>query len=273
MKREREDVEFVSDCRHRDCCEKNLERYTRGQELGHGFFGKIYTCQDGQCKEETYVIKVINRGAGGGYLPGYALWNEVDIQYYLHANGVSVPKIFDAWSCDDLFYIVMQKLEGYTLSAYLKSPSTLPHFETLMMRLFEQINRMNLLGVAHNDLHGSNVYFNVTDNTFYIIDFGVATFKAKDKIRNGDADSLLDSIYRKRNCKIHFLELQLFLTQLDDSKLFKIREHVKSYFHVHKFCEYCKTEKAILHCDKCHGGLTCEKDKCRAAFESFHVCI
>ncbi|CAK62536.1 unnamed protein product (macronuclear) [Paramecium tetraurelia] len=143
-------------------------------------------------------------------------------------------KIQDLYQ-DDLYYlIIMNYLEGYSLSHYLENNKrmnkTFSLFQifSIMKRLFEALIKLSQLEIIHRDIKPQNLVLAEEDdfNSLTIIDFGFATFTNINRYllyKCGTpgyaAPEVLNSqcTYYSFSCDIFSSGCMLYLLQLTDS--------------------------------------------------------
>ena len=89
----------------------------------------------------------------------------------------NIPDIYDVFSENGTYYIVMEYIDGQTLDEYLKSQKM--SYEKKMELSLQLCNIMSYLhdldkNIIHSDLKPQNIMVN-KDNVPFLIDFGVAT--------------------------------------------------------------------------------------------------
>ena len=74
--------------------------------------------------------------------------------------------------------IVMEYIEGRTLTEYLAEKPSLQSCERIFTELLSALSYLHKLGVVHNDLKPDNILITRTDDTLKLIDFGLAATDA-----------------------------------------------------------------------------------------------
>jgi serine/threonine protein kinase len=136
-------------------CER-LNKYELKEVLGEGAFGSVnLLCYKNNC---NYVLKVQKNND--------IFLDEVQAHYELqHTN--CVPKIFDAWSCND---------KGYFVIELLSSKINLENKEFLK-QLNKCVKTLHNNNWTHNDLKEDNLLFNNKTGNLVLSDLGMATKK------------------------------------------------------------------------------------------------
>lgn len=179
---------FVEDCLDRECCERDFEhrlgmktRVLPGAEAGVQAEVKAVCILSGNKGEDCgqYVVKVFD--------DEYSDWlTEIETMTWLRDRySIKVPQIHDVWHCDDVYYIIMDRLQGNTLYRMIKRNEVIP--KKALVGLAQTVWRIHwpewpdesedLEGVNHLDLHLNNVMYHEPESAFYLIDFGKAVKK------------------------------------------------------------------------------------------------
>lgn len=82
---------------------------------------------------------------------------------------------------EDMYYIVMEDLEGMDLVDYINSPEHNPKDSLFVLsQLYEGLNNMHKLGIMHSDIKPENIIINPEKKTVKFIDFGLNCEADKD---------------------------------------------------------------------------------------------
>ena len=157
----------------------NIPGYKVFDEIESGSFSKVYHAINLKTNESV-AIKKVEKSKELESL----FYNEVSIMK--KANHVNIPKYIEIFDDDDYHYLVMEFIEGQTLSKIITSKGKLNENESLIY--FKQI--VSILtylheecGISHGDIKADN--FIITSNQkLYILDFGFS-FIIKEKIQDG----------------------------------------------------------------------------------------
>lgn len=143
---------IIDDCKHN-------EKWNKQQLLGHGLSGKVFTaCPQNNPHDCNYALKTQHADE--------MFYNEVSALREL-TNVFGIPKIYDAWVCNGIGHMVMEKL--YTVDYISKRDQ----------KIIEKIrNSMLANNWLYTDLHSGNVMKNVQGN-LVLTDFGWAVKKRK----------------------------------------------------------------------------------------------
>lgn len=150
---------------------KQFDRYTIIEQLGQGAMGTVYRAHDPQI-DRTVALKVIDLSN----LPHAEEWRarfrrEMRIAgSLLHPN---IAVVFDAGEQDDSVYIVMELLEGETLTDRMARGLTWREAITLLAPICEALDYAHRRGVVHRDVKPANIMV-LPDGQAKLTDFGVA---------------------------------------------------------------------------------------------------
>ena len=169
-------------------------RYIIGKVLGFGGFGVTYIAWDEKL-EQKVAIKEYLPGEFSTRMPGQTLVTvfngEKTEQYYnglkkfvdeakrlaKFQNETGIVKIFDSFEENRTAYIVMEYLEGETLSEYLKREGTIPEDMAVdMLRpIMESLITVHAEGLIHRDIAPDNIFL-TTSGEVKLIDFGASRY-------------------------------------------------------------------------------------------------
>jgi len=92
-------------------------------------------------------------------------------------NHKNIVKIYDVALNDDLYYIVMEYLDGITLKQYIKQQGRLGWRETLYLteQVLEALHHAHESGIVHRDIKPQNIML-LPDGSIKVTDFGIARF-------------------------------------------------------------------------------------------------
>ena len=171
-----------------------LDRYIIGKVLGFGGFGVTYIAWDKKL-EQKVAIKEYLPGEFSTRMPGQTfvtVFNgEKTEQYYnglkkfvdeakrlaKFQNEPGIVKIFDSFEENRTAYIVMEYLEGETLSEYLNREGTIPEDLAVdMLRpVMESLITVHGEGLIHRDIAPDNIFL-TTSGEVKLIDFGASRY-------------------------------------------------------------------------------------------------
>jgi serine/threonine-protein kinase len=159
-------------------------RYEIGRVLGRGGMGTVYAGLNKRLHDRPCAIKVLSLGQGGEeWLARF----ESEVRIVSALRSPNTVQILDTGNLNDgRPYIVMELLEGRTLSADLKTgPFALPRALRIMDGVLSALAEAHRIGVVHRDLKPANVFLVRSGNDAdfpKVLDFGIA----KQVDREGD---------------------------------------------------------------------------------------
>ncbi len=156
------------------------ERYTINSLLGQGGMGAVYKVQDGHFDGRILAIKELVPGS----LSAQKLSNAVaqfQTEAHLLANLTHphLPRIYDSFTEDERWYLVMDYIEGQTLESYLSHmPAGRLSLDTTLAIGIQLASVLNYLHtrptpIIFRDLKPLNVMI-TPDSDVFLIDFGIA---------------------------------------------------------------------------------------------------
>ncbi|MBP5417133.1 MAG: InlB B-repeat-containing protein [Clostridiales bacterium] len=170
------------------------DRYIIGKVLGFGGFGVTYIAWD-QTLEQKVAIKEYLPNEFSTRMPGQSIvtifsgdkqeqFNDGLLKFIDEAkrlakfqNEPGIVKIFDSFGENRTAYIIMEYLEGETLSARLKREGKIPEDEAvkLIWPLLESLKVVHAEGIIHRDIAPDNIFL-TSDGQIKLIDFGASRF-------------------------------------------------------------------------------------------------
>jgi len=162
-------LSIVEDC-------TNNDKWPRMNKLGTGSFGSVYkTCYAGECK---YALKIQN--------DNQMFKNEVRALQDLQSIK-GIPKLYAAWTCEDMGYLVIDNLDECNLFAGLfPTKSENKKIYNFITKIFNEMKKLDYLYI---DIHDNNIMCNT--NEMVLVDFGYSVKKGDD-YNNCPATKLLD---------------------------------------------------------------------------------
>ena len=124
------------------------DRYKIGKVLGYGGFGVTYIGWDGKLEQKVAIkeylpsefstrmpgqsqITVFNGVKNEQFHDGLTKFVDVAKRLAKFQNEPGIVKIFDSFEENDTAYIVMEYLDGETLTSYLKRVGTIPEDDAI----------------------------------------------------------------------------------------------------------------------------------------------
>ncbi len=169
-------------------------RYIIGKVLGYGGFGVTYLGWDGKL-EQKVAIKEYLPGEFSTRMPGQSqvtIFNgDKDEQFHdglkkfveeakhlaKFQSEQGIVKIFDSFEENDTAYIIMEYLEGETLTSFLKREKTIPEDRAveMMMPIMESLQAVHAEGLLHRDIAPDNIFL-LKNGEVKLIDFGASRY-------------------------------------------------------------------------------------------------
>jgi serine/threonine protein kinase len=167
------------------------ERYKVIKLLGKGGFGAVYLVGDNRFEHKYWALKeLLNRFTKGEDRKSAEQMFSREADILSHMSHPSIPGIADFFIENERFYVVMDYINGETLSEYIEKNELLPE-DYIMDLMLQLCNILNFLHgrkpnpVVFRDLKPKNIMID-NNNKLYIIDFGLARLfdphKEKDTI-------------------------------------------------------------------------------------------
>ena len=169
-------------------------RYTIGKTLGSGGFGVTYLAWDGKLEQKVAIkeympgefstrapgqstVTVFSGDRSEQFYAGMHKFHEEAKKLAKFINEDGIVKIFDSFEENGTAYIVMEYLEGMTLSDYLKEKGTISEDDAvaLMMPVMKSLSKVHNAGILHRDIAPDNIFV-TKKGEFKLIDFGASRF-------------------------------------------------------------------------------------------------
>ena len=171
-----------------------VDKYYISHELGRGGMGVVYSASRAdRTFEQDLAIKFI-QPALTHILGEHALFQEA--QLLAHLNHPCIAKVFDGGVYEESVYIVMERVEGETLSLYLQNRS---FSEKQKLSLFKEIcsaiEHAHQKQVLHADLKPENILIDPLGSP-KILDFNL-TQKVKQPAPHQSSDASILTAYSK----------------------------------------------------------------------------
>ncbi len=159
-----------------------IGRYQIRQELGQGTFGKVYLAHDPEL-DRPVAIKIPHATAFASTDQAEQFLNEARLAAQLKHPGIVT--IYDAGRDGQRFFIVMEYINGETLSQFIEPAKT---FRSLIISLLAEVadalHYAHKAGFIHRDLKPGNVLVDAQGHP-HIADFGLALSEATQHLKAG----------------------------------------------------------------------------------------
>lgn len=171
------------------------QRYRVVKLIGQGGMGAVYLVEDLRLRRALRAAKELSQnGMSGSELRVATEAFEREAQMLAQLNSVHLPRIYDHFPADGRWYLVMDFIEGETLSERLDKSTNGRFTPSTAIRIAHQL--CTVLHDLHSyqppiifrDLKPGNIMLTAQDHV-YLIDFGIARFfkqgQAKDTVALG----------------------------------------------------------------------------------------
>jgi serine/threonine protein kinase len=140
------------------------------EEVGRGGRGVVYRARDTQLKR-TIAVKLISRGTVARF--------QTEAEAVAQLNHSNIAHVYEFNQQDDLHYIVMEYIEGESLSERLAWDGTIPVEEAIRITrsLCDALSHAHGKGIIHRDIKPSNVLLN-SEKVPKLVDFGLARIES-----------------------------------------------------------------------------------------------
>ncbi|MFJ7259066.1 serine/threonine-protein kinase [Streptomyces globosus] len=150
-------------------------RYELTARLGKGGMAEVWEADDLRLGRRV-AVKFLKAPAGGRDLDRLERRFEREARLTARMGHPSVPVVHETGRhTDGGLYIVMELVDGQTLSARLKNdgPLPVPLAATIAVQTADVLAHAHRIGVVHRDLKPSNLMLTAND-TLKVLDFGIA---------------------------------------------------------------------------------------------------
>ena len=156
-------------------------RYIMKYEIGRGGMSKVYLAKDLKLNMD-WAIKVIDLSKDSGNAKIYKIATEKEISLLKGAKHPALPRIVDFFTEDDKIYIVMDYIEGETLSDKLDREGRQKEEDVVkwIRAVCEVLNYLHTRenAIIYRDIKPSNIML-TPEGQIKLIDFGIArTYKS-----------------------------------------------------------------------------------------------
>ena len=170
------------------------DRYIIGKVLGFGGFGVTYIGWDGRLEQKVAIkeylpsefstrmpgettVTVFNGDKKEQFDDGLDKFVEEAKRLAKFKNESGIVKIFDSFSENDTAYIIMEYLDGETLTERLARERTIPEDEAVEMLwpVMRSLQVVHNEGILHRDIAPDNIFI-TRDGEVKLIDFGASRY-------------------------------------------------------------------------------------------------
>lgn len=170
------------------------DRYIVGRVLGYGGFGVTYLGWDGKLEQKVAIkeylpsefstrmpgqsrVTVFNGEKNEQFRDGLSKFVEEAKRLAKFQNEQGIVKIFDSFEENDTAYIVMEYLDGETLTEFLKREKTVDEDTAVAMLtpVMESLQVVHDEGLLHRDIAPDNIFLTKSGEV-KLIDFGASRY-------------------------------------------------------------------------------------------------
>lgn len=169
-------------------------RYIIGKVLGFGGFGVTYVAWDGKLEQKVAIkeylpsefstrmpgqtsVTVFNGDKGEQFNDGMTRFVEEAKRLAKFQDEPGVVKVYDSFLENDTAYIVMEFLDGETLSERLKRETVIPENEAveMLMPVMKSLHSVHQERILHRDIAPDNIFITKSGEV-KLIDFGASRY-------------------------------------------------------------------------------------------------
>ncbi|SDB25408.1 PASTA domain, binds beta-lactams [Ruminococcaceae bacterium FB2012] len=171
-----------------------LDRYIIGKVIGYGGFGVTYAAYDPLLEMKVAIkeylpsefstrvvgqtqVTVFGGDKAEQFTDGMHKFVDEAKKLAKFQSTPGVVRIFDSFECNNTAYIVMELLEGETLSEKLKREGKISVDDTIAMMtpVIQSLDEVHKDGIIHRDIAPDNIFI-TKDGQVKLIDFGAARY-------------------------------------------------------------------------------------------------
>jgi serine/threonine protein kinase len=144
-----------------------IDRFEMIREIARGGMGQVFLARDTKLGRKVAIKFLLHAD------PEFVQRFLIEARATARCTHENIITIFEVGEHDGLPYMVLEYLEGKTLSDVLDAKPSLRHFTELIVPVVRALERAHDDGIVHRDLKPSNIF--VTDRgQVKVLDFGVA---------------------------------------------------------------------------------------------------
>ncbi len=170
------------------------DRYIIGKVLGFGGFGVTYIGWDGRLEQKVAIkeylpsefstrmpgqstVTVFNGEKSEQFRDGLNKFVDEAKRLAKFQNEPGIVKVFDSFAENETAYIVMEFLDGETLTDKLKREGTIPEDDAVCMLwpVMQSLQTVHSEGILHRDIAPDNIFITKSGDV-KLIDFGASRF-------------------------------------------------------------------------------------------------
>ncbi len=170
------------------------DRYIIGKVVGYGGFGVTYIAWDTLLQNRVAIkeylpsefstripgkpeLTVFNGDKSQQFQDGMKKFLDEARRLAKFQNETGIVKIYDCFEDNRTAYIIMEYLEGITLSEYLKENGTIPEDVAvqMLMPIMQSLKTVHKEGIIHRDIAPDNIMI-TSKGEIKLIDFGAARY-------------------------------------------------------------------------------------------------
>jgi serine/threonine protein kinase len=146
---------------------RNIDRFELIREIARGGMGQVFLARDTKLGRKVAIKFLLHDD------PDFVQRFLVEARATARCTHENIVTIYEVGEHAGLPYMVLEYLEGKTLSDVLDSSPSIKYFAELMVPVARALERAHEHGIVHRDLKPSNIF--VTDRgQVKVLDFGVA---------------------------------------------------------------------------------------------------
>ncbi|MEE9491894.1 MAG: SUMF1/EgtB/PvdO family nonheme iron enzyme [Gammaproteobacteria bacterium] len=164
---------------------KIIGKYTIESEVGRGAMGVVYKGLD-PIINRYVAIKTLTRRGSDSEADELAARFKQEAQAAGRLNHPGIVSVYEYGEEDDLTYIAMELVEGYTLTelSTQKVHFTINEISNLMIKVLDALHYAHSKGVVHRDIKPSNI-MRTESGEVKITDFGIARIDSSELTQFG----------------------------------------------------------------------------------------
>ncbi len=170
------------------------DRYIIGKVLGFGGFGVTYLAWDGKLEQKVAIkeylpsefstrvpgqttVSVFSGDKSEQFRQGLDKFVDEAQKLAKYQNEPGIVKVFDSFEDNSTAYIVMEYLNGMTLSQYVKANGVVSPRDAvdMLMPVMQSLKVVHADGLLHRDIAPDNIFI-TQEGECKLIDFGASRF-------------------------------------------------------------------------------------------------